>query len=82
MPHVIVKLRAGRDEATRRALTDHLTAAVTETLGVGPDSVSVLLQDVEGENWMSEVYGPNIEANADRLTKRPGYGPLAEQDAL
>ena len=36
MPHVIVKMYAGRSEAEKFALTEEITRAVTKTLGYGP----------------------------------------------
>lgn len=36
MPHVIVKMYAGRSEAEKSALTEEITRAVTKTLGYGP----------------------------------------------
>ena len=35
MPHVIVKMYAGRPEAQKQALADEITQAVTRTLGYG-----------------------------------------------
>jgi len=40
-------------------------------------SISVAIEDVEPDVWMAEVYEPEITAKADRLYKKPGYGPAA-----
>lgn len=77
MPHLIVKMYAGRGHAEKQALADRLTAAVQETLGYGSDAVSVAIEDVQPADWMSQVYGPEIEQRQEQLFKRPGYGPLA-----
>lgn len=29
------------------------------------------------QDWMQQVYGPDIETAGERLLKRPGYGQLA-----
>lgn len=78
MPHVVVWMYPGRTEETKRNLTEAVVRAVCETCGVGPETVSVAVEEVPKERWMEEVYGPRIAGKADRLTKRPGYGPLAE----
>lgn len=77
MPHVSVKMYAGRSDADKRALADKITDAIRDTLGDGPGSVSVAIEDVSPLQWMSSVYGPDIQNNEDKLFKRPGYGPLA-----
>lgn len=77
MPHVSVKMYAGRSDADKRALADKITDAIRDTLGDGPGSVSVAIEDVPPSQWMSSVYGPDIQSNEDKLFKRPGYGPLA-----
>lgn len=46
-------------------------------LGVDAGAVSVAVEEVPVQDWMQQVYGPDIEAGAERLLKRPGYGPLA-----
>jgi 4-oxalocrotonate tautomerase len=46
MPHVIVKMYAGRAESQKRALAEEITRAVSKTLGYGDDAVSVSIEDV------------------------------------
>ena len=75
MPHVIVKMYAGRSDAEKQNLADRITAAVTDTLGYGDDAVSVGIEDVRPADWMDQVYRTDIAVKADQLFKRPGYGP-------
>ena len=77
MPHVVVKMYAGRGDAEKQALANRLSAAVQETLGCGPNAVPVAIEDVRPADWMEAVYGPDIEQRQEQLFKRPGYGPLA-----
>ena len=74
MPHLIVKLAEGRADAVKQELVDQLVRAVMDVLGHDADAVSVAMEEVARENWMEQVYGPDIEGGADRLLKRPGYG--------
>jgi 4-oxalocrotonate tautomerase len=41
MPHVIIKMYAGRAETQKQALAEAITGAVAKTLGGGEDAVSV-----------------------------------------
>jgi 4-oxalocrotonate tautomerase len=76
MPHVIVKLYAGRSEQQKRRLAEAVTSAVTATLGCGEESVSVAIEDVSPERWADAVYKPDILGNGDKIYKKPGYDPF------
>lgn len=76
MPHVIIKMYAGRAEAQKQALAREMTQAVTNTLGYGPDAVSVSIEDVAPQDWAEEVYRPEIAEKPGQLYKKPGYDPL------
>jgi 4-oxalocrotonate tautomerase len=76
MPHVIVKMYAGRAEAQKRALAEEITRAVSKTLGYGDDAVSVSIEDVAPKDWAEKVYRPDIADKPEQLYKKPGYNPL------
>jgi 4-oxalocrotonate tautomerase len=76
MPHVIVKLHAGRTERQKAKLSEDVTKAVMAALRLGEDSVSVAIEDVRPQDWVEHVYKPDILGNLDRLYKKPGYDPL------
>jgi 4-oxalocrotonate tautomerase len=73
MPHVIVKMYAGRSSAQKTKLAEEITQAVMKTLGYGADSVSVGVEDVAPADWVKQVYKPDIAAKSDTLFKKPGY---------
>jgi len=77
MPHVNVRMYAGRSEAEKQRLAEAIGKALTETLGSSERSISVAIEDVEPDQWMAEVYEPEITGKQDRLYKRPGYGSSA-----
>lgn len=79
MPHVIVKMYAGRSEEQKRKLAEAVTKAVVAVTGNGEDAVSVSVEDVAPSDWTEKVYKPDIENGSGRLYKRPGYGPLANK---
>jgi len=62
MPHVIVKLYAGRTAKDKQRLADAMTRAIETTLGDGPASVSVAVEDVPPRDWLEQVYRPDIAA--------------------
>ncbi|MCU0235670.1 MAG: 2-hydroxymuconate tautomerase family protein [Acidobacteria bacterium] len=51
MPIVRITMLSGRDNDTKRLLLRNVTAAVTTTLKVAPDSVRVILDEVPEEHY-------------------------------
>jgi 4-oxalocrotonate tautomerase len=77
MPHVNVRMYAGRSDDDKARLAEAIGQALIQTLGSSERSISVAIEDVAPDDWMAEVYEPEITAKADRLFKRPGYGPAS-----
>jgi len=75
MPHIVVKMFAGRTDEDKARLAEALTKAMMETLGSTEKSISVGIEDVQPENWGAEVYRPDIAAKLDTIFKVPGYDP-------
>ncbi len=73
MPHVIVKMYAGRSDAEKSALAEEITRAITKTLGYGPHAVSVGIEDVSPKDWAETVFKPDITSKAETIYKQPGY---------
>ncbi|GEM_PF-4435953 len=40
----------------------------------GEESVSVAVEEIKAQDWAAKVYKPDIQANWDKLHKKPGYG--------
>jgi 4-oxalocrotonate tautomerase len=76
MPHVIVKLHAGRSEQQKAKLAEAVTKAVMAALNSAAESVSVGIEDVEPRDWTERVYKPDILGNPGTIYKKPGYDPL------
>ena len=76
MPHVIVKLYAGRSEQQKARLAQEVTKAVIAGVGSTEDAVSVSIEDVAPDEWTEKVYKPDIAAKPGTLYKKPGYNPL------
>jgi 4-oxalocrotonate tautomerase len=76
MPHVIVKMYAGRSDADKSALAKELTKVVKNVLNAGDDAVSVAIEDVAPKDWAEKVYRPDILDKAETIYKKPGYNPF------
>jgi 4-oxalocrotonate tautomerase len=75
VPHVVVKLIAGRSEQQKQQLADAIVKDVVAVLRLGEESVSVVVEDIEAGKWTDEVYNPEIVPHWDKLYKEPGYQP-------
>jgi 4-oxalocrotonate tautomerase len=73
MPHVIVKLWPGNSEQQKAQLADAIAKNVMDVLGIGEESVSVSMEEVEPEDWAEKVYQPDIVNKPNQLYKKPGY---------
>lgn len=76
MPHVIVKLWPGRSEQQKQTLADQITKAVTTTLKLDEESVSVGFEEIASQDWTEKVYKPDILGKPDTIYKAPGYDPI------
>lgn len=79
MPHVIVKMYKGRPTEKKEALAAAISKAITESLGVGPETVSLEIMEYEKSDWGKKVYKPEILDRADKLAIQPGYRPPEEE---
>lgn len=73
MPHVAVKMYAGRTRAQKEALAKALVETVTRTLECSDDYVTVTIEDYDPAAWQEQVYQPEIIGKPDILFKKPGY---------
>ncbi len=76
MPHVIVKLYAGRSERQKARIAEELTKAVMAGANCAEQSVSASIEDIEPEGWVEKVFKSDVIAKSDRLYKKPGYNPM------
>jgi 4-oxalocrotonate tautomerase len=76
MPHVIVKMYAGRSDTQKFQLAEAITKALMASADCTRGAVSVGIEDVPPEAWTDAVYKPDIVAKPATLYKKPGYIPL------
>ncbi|CAH2602977.1 4-oxalocrotonate tautomerase [Rhodovastum atsumiense] len=75
MPHVIVKLYAGRSDQQKARIAEEVTKAIVASAGCGEAAVSVSIEEFAPEDWGEQVYRPDILERPDTLYKKPGYSP-------
>lgn len=75
MPHVVVKLLAGRSEEQKSTLAAQLIKDVMAVLNCGEESVSVAIEDIKPGDWGEKVYHAEITPNWKNLYRKPGYKP-------
>ncbi|MEO5759512.1 MAG: tautomerase family protein [Mesorhizobium sp.] len=76
MPHVIVKLYAGRSEQQKAGIAEAVTRAIMESAGSAERSISVSVEDIQPDEWVEQVYRPDIMEKMELVYKKPGYDPL------
>jgi len=79
MPHIIVKLYAGRSEQLKKELTEKIVKSVVEATECKEAAVSVAIEEFEPQDWAEKVYRPDILDNQANLSKKPGYNPFAQK---
>jgi 4-oxalocrotonate tautomerase len=77
MPHVIVKLVAGRTDQQKAKIAADITRAIMTGAETSEEAVSVAFEDVAKDDWVETVYKPDIIGKWQTLSKKPGYDPLA-----
>lgn len=76
MPHVIIKMLAGRTDEQKKNLADEITKVVMKHTGNSEDAVSISIEDIAQSDWTEKVYKPDIASHWEKLYKNPGYDPL------
>jgi 4-oxalocrotonate tautomerase len=75
MPHLIVKIAECGSRSVKQTLAERLATTMTDMLGIDASAVSVVVEDFPMQDWMQQVYGPDIEMAGGRLLKRPEVWP-------
>jgi 4-oxalocrotonate tautomerase len=76
MPHVIIKMLAGRTAEQKSQLAAAITQSVTSIAGCEDEAVSIAIEDFAPEDWAEKVYRPDIMEKGATLVKKPGYNPF------
>lgn len=79
MPHVIVKMYAGRTEDQKKRLAEAIKQAVMDIAGTESKAVSVGIEEFSKEEWPEKVYRPDIINKSKTLFIKPGYNPFEDK---
>ncbi|MCX0498275.1 tautomerase family protein [Erwinia billingiae] len=75
MPHIIVKI-VGQSEENKKMIAEALTDTLSKSLSISEEFISLSIEDILKEEWVEDVYKPEIMGKPDNLYKKPGYDPL------
>ena len=76
MPHIIVKMYAGKSDHQKKELTERIVKSVIETTECKDTAVSVSIEEFAPHDWADKVYRPDILERHETLFKKPGYNPF------
>lgn len=76
MPHISVKIIAGRSERQKKMPGDQVVNDVMNIAGCDEKSVSVSIIEIDQEDWPEDVCKHEILSNWSTLYNKPGYNPL------
>jgi len=63
MPHITVKLWPGKDQSKKQKLAEAIKEITVKILEVPETSISVAIEEVSKEDWISKVKKPEILDN-------------------
>jgi 4-oxalocrotonate tautomerase len=75
MPHVIVKMLAGRTEEQKARIAEEVSKALITAIDCPETSISIGIEDVARDAWTATVYNPDILEKSATIYKKPGYDP-------
>ena len=73
MPHIEISCYPGRTEDQKQQLADRIAEDVAEIFHTKLSSVSVVIKDVQPENWKAQVWDAHIVPDRQYLYKEPEY---------
>ena len=72
MPFIHVYAHSGRDMETKKKAALAIVKAASETMGAPESAFTVVYEDVERENWATQVAGPIVEPLRDKMLIESG----------
>lgn len=67
MPFIHVRAYSGRDMETKKKAAQAIVKAASEAMGAPESAFTLVYEDVERENWETEVAKPIIEPLSDKM---------------
>ena len=72
MPLITVKMYPGRSEEQKVKAAKAIMDAAVETLGAPPSAFTIIMEEIEREEWSEKVAKPEIEPKSDLVYIRQG----------
>lgn len=73
MPHITIQMYTGRDEKTKKEIAGKMAEALSNAMNMEKKNISVSIQEIEKENWKTEVYDKVVDENNQEVLIKPGY---------
>ena len=75
MPHIGIKMLAGRSEEQKKKAAEAVKNALVEALGMGSDHyVTCTIEDYDAEQWQ-KVFKEEVTDKPDKVFVKPKYDP-------
>lgn len=74
MPHIGIKMIAGRTEEQKKKAAEAVKNALAQSLNMGDHYITVSIEDYTAEEWQ-EVFKTEITDKPDKVYVKPNYDP-------
>lgn len=74
MPHIGIKMLAGRTEEQKKKAAEAVKNALAESLNMGDHYITVTIEDYNAEEWQ-EVFKNEVTDKPEKVYVQPKYDP-------
>ena len=74
MPHIGIKMLAGRSEEQKKKAAEAVTKALAEALGMSDHYITLTIEDYSPEEWQT-VFKNEVTDKPDKVYITPKYDP-------
>ena len=74
MPHIGIKMLAGRPEEQKKKAAEAVKNALAESLNMGDHYITVTIEDFNAQEWQ-DVFKNEITDKPDKVYVKPNYDP-------
>jgi len=74
MPHISIKMLAGRSEEQKKKAAEAVKSALAESLGMSDHYITATVEDFSPEEWQT-VFKEEITDKPDKVYVKPQYDP-------
>jgi len=74
MPHIGIKMLAGRSEAQKQKAAEAVKNALAQSLGMSDHYITCTIEDFSAEEWQ-KVFKDEVTDKSDKVYVKPQYDP-------